>query len=154
MTRLICLSVLVGSMVFGVALAGCSSSQKKVANNAGGAASDAGDVASNAAGASDEAAKWMSEPDEKGNTTPHKKFSAGPDGSVKVGNATCPMKGFEITPANGFVYNGWYISYCCLGCDLDFEDNVDKCAAELLKISGIDVRVAPTEEQKAAARPQ
>ncbi len=149
MTRFLCLFALVASLV----LAGCSSSSTDVANNSGGKSS--GDVASNAAGAGNDAeASWVSEPDAEGNTTPHKKFSAGPDGSVKVGNATCPMKGYEITASNGFVYNGWYISYCCLGCDLDFEDNPEKYAAKLNEISGIDVRVAPTDAQKSAAREQ
>lgn len=132
------LKLCLAAVVVTLLVAGCSNNKASVANNADGASNDA--------------AKWMSEPDAKGNRTPHKQGSLGPDGTVKVGNATCCVKGYQITPDFGFVYNGWYINYCCMGCDLEFEDSKAGCIKRLKEISGIDVSVAPTAEQIAAAK--
>ncbi len=72
-------------------------------------------------------------------------FEAGPEGTVRLGNRTCPVLGKPVNSSVGVAHNGWWINFCCPGCDAKLADDVDTHAAVLLRETGIDVRRAPHE---------
>lgn len=67
----------------------------------------------------------------------------GPDGTVRIGNATCPVMGNPVSSDVGVAFNGWWISFCCDGCDDRFLNDPDAYAANLLEQTGHDVRQKP-----------
>ncbi|MGE0433542.1 MAG: hypothetical protein AB7K09_12570 [Planctomycetota bacterium] len=70
-------------------------------------------------------------------------FEAGPHGTVKLGNAKCPVMGGNVNPQVGTAYNGWWINFCCGGCDAKLKADPDTFAAKLLEATGVDIRKSP-----------
>ena len=74
----------------------------------------------------------------------------GPQGTTLLGNANCPVMGGAIDEAHGVEYNGWWVYFCCPGCDGTFLDEPEAYAAGLEEQTGIDVRLTPEEAEQAA----
>ncbi|MGE0433544.1 MAG: hypothetical protein AB7K09_12580 [Planctomycetota bacterium] len=74
-------------------------------------------------------------------------FEVGPNGTVKVGNATCPVLGRPASDRVGVAYNGWWINLCCGMCRDDVTTNkTDQVAEKLLAERGVDIRRTPAEQ--------
>ena len=74
---------------------------------------------------------------------PNPAFESGPDGSVKLGNAACPVMGGAVKPGVGAVINGWWIGFCCPGCDTQLREKMAELAPRLRQETGIDIRQSP-----------
>lgn len=74
---------------------------------------------------------------------PPSSFEPGPRGLVRLGNERCCVRGYLCHDGWSFEYNGWYINYCCMGCDRLFQQDPDKYAERLYLLTGVDVRNPP-----------
>lgn len=74
-----------------------------------------------------------------------------PPETTPVNNANCPVMGGPVDPAIGVAFNGWWISFCCPGCDEMFLADVDAYAAELVAATGTDIHRSPQAVAQEAA---
>ena len=50
---------------------------------------------------------------------------------VRLGNATCPVKGTPIDPKVTTIWNGMEIAFCCSACKPRFDANPDAYAGNI-----------------------
>ena len=80
-------------------------------------------------------------------------YAAGPAGTWRVGNEVCPVMGNPTNPDVGVAFNGWWISFCCPGCDKTFANDPSAYAGKLLDETGVDIRVSPKQQAEDAKSP-